>query len=191
MPDCPPQPPPARSLTRFLSEPSGSDRPQWAWSCWQRPGTTPLCRGCSRRLISTTQACWAAWTAPQRRRRPRPCTAACTGLLRHPTRSCSGRWCPASSSTAWGLGDSRPSTLCPTPSQAPRIPGEEGGTVPKPSSSHSAPDSCPASPRTRPTGIEADESKGSSPVGWGPQGPASSQLSICPLRGRDAKLPTV
>lgn len=126
-------PPPARSLTRFLSEPSGSDRPQWAWSCWPRLETTPLCRGCSRRLISTTQACWAAWTAPRRRRRPRPCTAACTGLLRHPTRSCSGRWCPAYSSTAWGLGGSRPSTLCPTPSQAPRIPGEEGGTVPKPS----------------------------------------------------------
>lgn len=36
---------------------------------------------------------------------------------------------------------------------------------------------------------EAEESKGSSPVSWGPQGPGSSRLSICPLRGRDAKLP--
>lgn len=30
---------------------------------------------------------------------------------------------------------------------------------------------------------------GSSPVGWGPQGPASPLFSICPLRGRAAKLP--
>lgn len=120
-------------LTLFLSEPSGSGRLQWAWSCWPRPGTTPRCRGCFRRLISTTQAYWAAWTVLLPRRRPRPCTAACTGLLQHPIRSCSGRWYPECSSTAWGLGVSRPSTLCPTPSQAPLIPGEEGRTVPQPS----------------------------------------------------------
>lgn len=110
---------------RFFSGPSGSGRRRWAWSCWPRRGTTPHCRGCFRRRISTTQACWAAWTALPQRQLPPPCTAACTGLLQRPIPSCSGPWCLACSSTAWGPGDSPPSIPCPTPFQAPRTPGEE------------------------------------------------------------------
>lgn len=139
---------------RCFSGPNGSGRPRWAWSCWPRRGTTRHCRGCFRRLISTTQACWAAWTARPPRRLPPPCTAACTGLLLRPIPNCSGPWCPAYSSTAWGLGDSRPSIPCPTPSQAPRTPGEERATAlqslscPLPD-----PDSYPCSPRARPSGL--------------------------------------
>lgn len=138
----------------FFSGPSGSGRPRWAWSCWRRRGTTRPCRGCFRRLISTTQACWAAWTAPRPPRPPQPCIAACTGLLPRPTPSCSGPLCPACSSTAWDPGDSRPSIPCPTPSQAPRTPGEEPATdsAAVPSLSPPQPDSCPFSSRSRPRG---------------------------------------
>lgn len=139
----------------FISGPSGSGRLRWAWSCWPRQGITRHCRGCFRRLISTTQACWAAWTVLPPRRPPPPCTAACTGLLLHPIPSCSGPWCPECSSTAWGLGDSRPSIPCPTPSQAPRIPGEEQVTVPP--CPLPDPDSCPSSPGTRLSGLPCSQ----------------------------------
>ena len=149
--DCAPQPWGART-SAFFSGPSGSGRPRWAWSCWLRRGITRHCRGCFHRLISTTQACWAAWTALRPRRPPPPCTAACTGLLPRPIPSCSGPWCPECSSTAWGPGDSRPSIPCPTPSQVPRTPGEERACRHPPCPLPDL-DSCPSSPPTRQSGL--------------------------------------
>lgn len=119
--------PPLGMYACFLSGPSGRGRLQWAWSCWQRQGTTQRCRGCFLHLISITQVFWAAWTVQRRQQLQLPCTAACTGLLQHPIPSCSGPWCPECSSMAWDLGDNQPSIPCPTPSQALHIPGEEGG----------------------------------------------------------------
>lgn len=157
--------------TRCFSGPSGNGRPRWDWSCWLRRGTTRRCRGCSRRLISTTQACWAAWTArPQRLLRP-PCTAACTGLLLRPTPSCSVPWCPVCSSTAWGPGGSRPSIPCPTPFQAPRTPGEERVTPPSPP--------CPALPVSgRPASVQPKGGSGEVRGGGVGVGAKQSQPSV-------------
>lgn len=187
--------------TRFFAGPSGSGRPRWAWSCWPRRGTTRRCRGCFRRLISTTQACWAAWTALRPPRLPQPCTAACTGLLPRPIPSCSGPWSPACSSTAWGPGASRPSIPCPTPSQAPRTPGEERTTgstaVPSPSplpDRTAAPPlpapGCGASLGSDPREAEKSEKKPLSNGGGPPKRSQPSALYLPTPRNRAGKLPT-
>lgn len=183
----------------LFSGPSGSGRPRWAWSCWPRRGTIRHCRGCFRRLTSTTPACWAAWTALPQPQRPPPCTAACTGLLPRPTPRCSGPWCPACSSTVWGPGHSPLSTPCPTPFQAPRTPGEgqEPGQrcspspVPYPTRTAVLPLPAPG----RPTALAADpgshEVRKEDTHHWaGP--PERSQRSALPLptpRDRAGKLP--
>lgn len=87
------------SLFYFSPGQSGSGRLQSGWSCWQKPGTTPPCRGCSRRRTSTHRA-WCPTLTPGR-----PCT--CTGAPRRPRQPYRDPWSRGSCFTACREAESR------------------------------------------------------------------------------------
>lgn len=102
---------------------SGRGRRRWGWSCWQRPGTTPPCRGCSRPRTSTRRAWCPTWTPG------RPCT--CTGAPRRPRRLYRDPWFRGFCCTACrGAANRRPrhrrSPPCPACFPGRRSSGERG-----------------------------------------------------------------